>query len=324
MKFSPPLILLLVTAGLASCKENDRSKSIELNLKSTTNQVELFGEGLISTDLYEREMAISPDGKELTYTLGDYKQQRRCLVQFKKVDGKWIGPEIMSFSGDYHDIEPFYADEGRRLYFASDRPIQKEAEGADYNIWYSDRDGDTWSEPKALNDKINTEKDEFYPSLSRNGNLYFTSTRGGGMGREDIFVSERIDGEYQDPVALDSSINTSSYEFNSYINPEENLLIFSSFGRADGFGGGDLYYSKRGKDGKWSAAINMGDKINSPRLDYCPFVDEESNTLFFTSERMEEKSGRINSAEGLREFSNRTQNGMGNIYRISMEELGLD
>lgn len=318
------IIILLLNLLILGCKESKESETIILDLETNPSKVELFAEGIISTGLYERDIAIAPNGNELIYTLGDYKQQKRCLVQINRIEGKWSQPKIVTLSGKYQDIEPFYTEDGQRLFFASNRPIEKDSTRNDYNIWYSDRDGDKWSDPKALNDKINTEEDEFYPSLSKNGNLYFTATRKEGIGREDIFVSKKVNGEYQEAVVLDSTINTAYFEFNSYINLEENLLIFSSFGREDGLGGGDLYYSIKDKEGNWSESKNMGENINSPQLDYCPFIDIERNNLYFTSEKFDLNTSRIKTVEDLKLYSNQTKNGMGNIYRIGLEELKLN
>lgn len=326
MKVKKTQILRLIFPALLliSCQDAEQEEVRELDLELVTEKVELFGEGLVSTHLYERDIAISTDGNELIYTLGDHKQQRRALMQIRKLNGKWGEPEILNISGEYQDIEPFFSEDGNRLFFASNRPIEKGSKRKDYNIWYSDRDGEHWSPPKALNGKINSTGDEFYPSVSSNGNLYFTASRKGGSGSEDIFVSKKIDGEYQEPVALDSSINTEVYEFNSFINPEENLLIFSSFGREDDYGGGDLYYSKKDKDGKWSKAKNMGGNINSAQLDYCPFIDLRRNNLYFTSERIDENSRKMNSIEDIKAFANQTQNGTGNIYKIGIKKLDLN
>ena len=191
----------------------------------------------------------------------------------------------------------------------------------DYNIWYSDRINDSWSEPIALDSIINSRNDEFFPSLSNNGNLYFTATRDNGIGKEDIFISEFIDGEFQSPKPLPTEINTLSFEFNAYINPEENLIIFSSFGRSDGYGGGDLYISRKDKSGKWTKSKNLGELINSDKLDYCPFVDWKSRNLYFTSERKTLNNKKIENVGELIEFSNSPLNGFGNIYKIGFDKL---
>lgn len=296
-----------------------------LNLNSNPSALEVFGNGLISTGLYERDIAISPDGKEIIYTLGNYNQTIRHLVVIKKENIVWSTPKVLNISGKYQDIEPFYSNNGNRLFFASNRPPNEGSKRSDYNIWYSNKENDKWGLPILLNDKVNTEKDEFYPSVSNNGNLYFTATRENGIGREDIYISKYVDGSYSAPVVLDSTINTENFEFNAYITPDENTLIFSSFGRKDGYGGGDLYFSKKDEKGKWMKAKNMGKKINSNKLDYCPFIDITRNNFYFTSDRvLTEGDLTTNTIEELTLKANQVQNGMGDIYRVSMDQLELD
>lgn len=319
-----PLLVLAISLICLGCKEVDANQETTLNLAETKNRPTLFGDGIISTGLYQRDFAVSPDGNQLMYTLGDYKQHRRSLVQLDKVDGVWSDPELVSFSGTYQDIEPFYADQGNTLFFASNRPINKDSTRKDYNIWYSTKTDGQWVQPKALNTTINTEEDEFYPSVSNNGNLYFTATKAEGIGKEDIFMSKKVNGVYQKATVLDSTINTKHYEFNAYVTPEENLLIFSSYGRADGFGGGDLYYSVKDKSGRWSPSKNMGKDINSEKLDFCPFVDVNRNNFYFTSERFVVDSSKINSIKEFKVMANRAQNGTGNIYSIELDALYLE
>jgi hypothetical protein len=314
--------LLLVLLLLLNCQTHTRSSHDGLiDIKTTAEGLTLLGINIISTSLYERDFAVSPQSDEVIYTLGDYKQEKRNLVYLKRVQGKWTSPQILNISGEYQDIEPFYTKQGDRLYFASNRPIYGDASRKDYNIWYSDRTQTGWSKPVALDSIINTRGDEFFPSLSDAGNLFFTATKDNGMGKEDIFKSEWIAGKFQTPKALPKEINTASYEFNAYVSPDENLIIFSSFGRSDGFGGGDLYISRKDSLGKWSASKNLGAIINSDRLDYCPFVDWKSGNFYFTSERKINEPKKIENIEALKAFAHRTQNGFGNIYKIGVDQL---
>jgi hypothetical protein len=295
-----------------------------LNLESSPKTLELFAENYISTNLYERDIAIAPDGNEIIYTLGNYKQTCRVLISIKKENGIWSDKKIVSFSGEYQDIEPFISTDGKRLFFASNRPINNTTNRTDYNIWVSEKINSKWSNPKVLDTIINSKKDEFYPSVTRNGNLYFTTSKENGIGKEDIFLSEFINGKYQNAKALNMNINSKSYEFNAYISPDETLIIFSSYGRKDGFGGSDLYYSKKDKNGQWQPSKNMGEKINSNKLDYCPFIDYKNNNFYFTSERFNISKTKISSVKEFNAVSNQALNGMGNLFRISLEQLDLD
>lgn len=315
-------VVIFLSLFLLNCQSNsDQSKAYSIDIKTTANGLTLFGENVISTALYERDLAISPQGNQLIYTLGDYNQNKRCLVVLNQKNGNWANAEILNISGKYQDIEPFYSNNGDRLYFASNRPIYEDETRDDYNIWFSDRINGNWSEPVALDSIINTRSDEFFPSLSNKGNLFFTATRDYGMGREDIFRSEFVAGEFQSPKPLPVEINSASFEFNAYINPEENLIIFSSFGREDGFGGGDLYISRKDNTGKWTKSKNLGGSINSDKLDYCPFVDWKSRNFYFTSERITLDNKKLENINELKELSNSTLNGFGNIYKIGFDKL---
>lgn len=320
MKTYKPYLLVLIFFS-NSCKTENNTM---FNLEDNPEQLEVFSRDYISTPLHERDIAISPEGNQLVYTLGDYKQTIRSLVSIKKKGERWGDKEILPFSGNYNDIEPFFANDGSKLFFASNRPLGEDSTRTDYNIWYAEQVNGKWNNPIALDTLVNSRGDEFYPSVSSNGNLYFTATRTDGIGREDIFVSTFSKGKYNAPMPLDSTVNTKAFEFNAFISPDEDLLIFSSYGRADGLGGGDLYYSKKDKTGKWKKAENLGEVINSDKLDYCPFIDIPRNNFYFTSDRAKTPEDRIKTVPELTNVANKVLNGMGNIYRINMDKLNLN
>lgn len=320
-------LLALFSVLFVQCQhpaKTTNSTSSQPQLVTKQDSLAVFAPGFISTGLYERDIAVNPTGTEIIYTLGDHKQQHRALVSVRRTDKYWSAPTLLSFSGQHQDIEPFFTTDGQRLYFASNRPMPGEETGKDYNIWYVDRAGvNTWSEPVALDTLINTEGEEFYPSLSNNGKLYFTATRKDGIGREDIFVTEPQEGGWSVPQALDTAINTQYYEFNAYIDSEERYLLFSSYGRPDGHGGGDLYISTKDAVGNWTSARNLGPSINSEKLDYCPFIDQQNDVFYFSSERVMPIDLPLKNVAQLGTFSNGPQNGMGDIYQVSSSVLNL-
>ena len=311
------LILILLLIGCNRPKKETRTK---LHFTTATDSLKMLFPGSISTHLYERDFALSPDRNEIMYTIGNFDQSKRTLVHIKKENGTWEKKQILTLSGTYQDIEPFFSPDGEQLFFASNRPIYGDDSRNDYNIWVSMRINNQWSSPKPLDSIINTRGDEFYPAVSSNGNLYFTATRKDGLGLEDIFFSSFKKGSYQRPKVLSKNINSTSYEFNAYINPTENLLIYSSYGRKDGLGGGDLYYSKKDSLGKWKPAVNFGKTINSKKLDFSPYYDAQNKVLYFSSTR-EKFPTTINSIENFIKVAESPLNGMSNIYRISIQNL---
>ena len=83
--------------------------------------------------------------------------------------------------------------------------------------------------PVNLGPDINSPYSEFDPKLTSDGNtLIFVSTRPGGYGSYDIYISHRINGEWQPAQNIGPSINSSASETDPAISPDGNLLFFAS------------------------------------------------------------------------------------------------
>lgn len=283
---------------------------------------ELFMGNILNTGMQERDMAISPDGTEMYYTLQSGQGVfSTILIKRKQANGSWSDPEVASFSGRFADLEPAFSKDGMKLYFASNRPVNSEAK-KDFDIWVTERNGSTWTEPRNLGAPVNTPGNEYYPSVASSGNLYFTGEYPGGIGREDIYVAKWEKGVYQAPVPLDTAVNSKTYEFNAFVSPDEGFIIFTSYGRKDDTGGGDLYISRRDAAGRWQKAVNLK-ALNSRRLDYCPFVDLNRNLLYFTSNRFDIPASydKAVSYRDLHTRYNSPLNGSDNIYVVPFDAI---
>ena len=275
----------------------------------------MVGAGVLSTPDDELNSAFTPDGRTVYFSknLGD----RTGVILYSRWDGsKWGTPEVASFSGQYSDYDPFVAPDGSRLYWISNRPVQGKKD--DYDIWMVEKQGSGWGSPIHLDDPINTDAQEFYPSVTANGTLYFSSTRPGGKGRGGDIYRARPEGKgFAAPESLGDSVNADTHDADPYIAPDESFLIFTSYGRPDAVGDGDLYVSYQ-QGGHWTAARHLEHGINSPAREYCPIVSPDGRWLYFTSFR-----GLLDTPPAkpltYRELSARLrspQNGAGNIYRI--------
>ncbi|MEL4456797.1 hypothetical protein [Lutimonas vermicola] len=271
-----------------------------------------------------RDFTLASSGDEAYFTLQSPNGEISAIMHIKKTKEEWSEPFIASFSGNYQDIEPFLSPDNLRLYFASNRPLKNTGdEVKDYDIWYVSRQtlSAEWDKPVNLGSPVNSEKNEFYPSLSDNMNLYFTSNLSTTKGKDDIFLSKWDGDMYQEPISLSESINTEGYEFNAFVSPDESFLIFTGFNRPDGLGSGDLYISFN-KGSGWQPSVNLGNQVNSDEIDYCPFVDMNSNTLYFTSKRSNLTSNRAyqNLEELLKEFSG-YENGQSRLYKVKINNI---
>jgi len=244
----------------------------------------IFGEGVISTPGYERDIAISPDGHELLFSvLLPASGFLANMEMHKDAAGTWSAPKVASFSGHYSDLEPAFTADGKKLFFSSNRPVNGD-KTKDFDIWFTEKVNGAWTAPKNIGLPVNSAADEYYPSVARNGNLYFTAAHEKGIGHEDIYVCKWKNGKYEEPEVLDTAVNSPMYEFNAFVSPDEDFIIFTSYGRKDDSGRGDLYMSMKDDNGHWKPAKNLA-LLNSDRLDYCPFVSFDKKILFFTSEK---------------------------------------
>lgn len=270
-----------------------------------------------------RDFTINEDQSEAYFTVQSPNEELSGIFKSVKEKGVWKEAKLVSFSGKYKDLEPFLSSNGLQLYFASNRPIlTSETKPKDFDIWVVERKTITanWSEPKNLGKPVNTEHNEFYPAIANSKNMYFTSDCPLAKGKDDIFLSEWRNGTYQAPVTMPEAINTESYEYNAYIAPDESFILFGGYKRKDGLGSGDLYISYK-KDGKWTIAKNMGDTVNSKYMDYCPFIDWKSKTLYFTSKRSILKADKkLNSSEFINEVTS-YNNGLSRVYKVNISSL---
>jgi Tol biopolymer transport system component len=283
----------------------------------------IYEDGLVNTSLNERDFAISPDGSEIYFTISTPKSSFQTIVFCKKEkSGKWSPPAIASFAGNFSDLEPAFGIDGNTLYFASNRPFEGNTI-KDFDIWKVTRKNNVWGTPENLGVTVNTSADEFYPCITAKGNLYFTAAYAGGPGKEDIYVSSIKDNMWQKPTPMDTTVNSTYYEFNAFISRDEKFILFTSYGRKDDTGGGDLYISVRGADGKWTKAQNIKE-LNSSRLDYCPYVSPDGKSLFFTSDRHQLPSSfpeaKANYQQIVETYNN-PLNGNGNIYWVAFKLL---
>jgi len=230
---------------------------------------------------------------------------------------------VAAFSGQYNDFDPFVAPDGKRLYFSSNRPVDASGRPKnDFDVWFVEQTRAGWGPPQHLDSPVNTPAQEFYPSVTKDGTLYFSSTRAGGAGGADIYRARLVEGRYTEAENLGDSINAPTSEGDPYISPDEDYLIFVSYNRQGGHGDGDLYISVR-RDGHWTKAENLGPEINSTALDFCPIVSPDGKWLYFISERGFADSPqprRMTSSELARALQG-PGDGLGDIYRVDAKTV---
>ena len=288
--------------------------------ETAENTAKRFAPGFISTPENELNGLFSPDGKEFFYSIDAPRGEFAViLISRQDAEGNWSEPEIAPFSGHYSDVDPLMSPDGKRIFFCSKRPRPGNEEPRDADIWYVDRQGDGWSDPIHLDSTVNTTRNDWYCSSTHDGVLYY-STWDDERKTDDIFRVVPTENGYQ-REKIGEEVNTYNAEFDPFIAPDESYLIFSSW-RQEGLGNVDLYISFQ-VDGNWTPAKNMGEIVNSPARDYCPWVSPDGQDLFFTSMRTETAyPGMENpTVDGLRNKIRSLDNGMGNVYWVKTDDI---
>lgn len=247
-------VFLLLTANsfvtLSSQNENIKPDARDYpDEKTPGNKPELFAPGKISlTDYFEHSAAIfSPDNKEV-YWVSKPVGQRNLQIYFMKViENKWTEMQRTPFSDlEYNFDNPVISEDGRKMFFASDRPFAPGNKRKDWDIWMVERKGDKWSDPLPVSDKINTAAMERAPGVTRDGSLYFSRL---DNGLEYIYVSRIKNNEYTRPVRISDKINSGNIDISVFVAPDESYLIFEDTG---GSNTPCLFISYKLNNGDWS------------------------------------------------------------------------
>lgn len=194
-----------------------------------------------------------------------------------------MGDELNSI---YQDGAMSLTNKGNEMYFASDR---KGGFGS-VDIYYSQRKNGKWTIPVNLGASVNSVAWETQPSISADGKtLYFVSTRPGGFGGSDIWMTTKnLKGLWNTPINLGPTINTKYEEQTPFIHSDGQTLYFSSFGHP-GMGSADIFYCRKDSIGKWSTPINLGYPINTKNEENSFTVSLDGKHVYYSSEKGKEE-----------------------------------
>ena len=279
----------LVAANLLSPQSDSQNIAGQyLGQQFPGTTAELFAPGFVSTGLSETVITFMPDGKECYWAVL-LAGRMEAILTSKIENGKWTQPEVASFSGRYLDGWPAIKPDGKKLFFHSFRPIDGQTDPSPFiNIWFMEREGDSWGRPHPLGPAINGNGHSCNPSIARNGNLYFSKTFPDGS--EKICCSRFINGKYENLEPLPDNVNIGKVNYHAYISPDESFLIYPTEATPDRIGGGWNYYvSFRSRDDRWSDLINIGPTVNSGRCSDSASLSADGRYFFFLASTKENR-----------------------------------
>ncbi len=140
-------------------------------------------------------------------------------------------------------------------------------------------------DPVNLGDAINTEFDEYFPSITIDDSTFiFTRNRPDVSNprrfHEDFYISRRQVEGWGKALNGGSELNTNGNEGVPNFSPDGKLLFFAACERSDGKGSCDLYYSRL-RDGVWSKPLNLGYPVNTGAWESQPSFSSDGRTLYF-------------------------------------------
>jgi outer membrane protein OmpA-like peptidoglycan-associated protein/tetratricopeptide (TPR) repeat protein len=141
-----------------------------------------------------------------------------------------------------------------------------------------------------LSTKINSEWPDYAPNVNADETLMvFTSRRPEGNMNpsvaddheyyEDIYYARRVNGEWQEAKNIGPPLNSQFHNASVNLTPDgKEMFIYNDDH------GGDIFSSRLGKDGAWSAPKSL-EGINTEFIENSATITSDGQRLYFTSDR---------------------------------------
>ncbi|MBX7124188.1 MAG: OmpA family protein [Cyclobacteriaceae bacterium] len=266
---------------------------------------ELLSKGIITERLDEKVNSefselnplLSPDGKTLYFSrrnhpqnIGGVNDKEDIWYSEMGTDGKWklarnMGKEFNNEFPNFVNAVSAATPDGKSvLMLLGNRYLENGKMLAGVSM--STNTGGSWSTPKQVeieNDYNFNEKANYFMTNTRRV-LLMSIEREDSRGSRDLYVSfAKNDSIWAAPLNMGSVLNTAGEESGPFLASDNETLYFSSNGFS-GYGGADIYMSKRLDDTwtNWSEPQNMGPEINSKQDDLFFNIPSSSEFAYYS------------------------------------------
>ena len=232
---------------------------------------------------------VTSDGQKLVYTK-KIKGANEDIFFSKMKDESWNKGKAYgnSLNTDENEGMARFEMHGKAFYFSG--CMREDTEGG-CDIYKATLKEGEIVEVNRLEGQLNSSEWDSQPSISCDGTkMFFSSTRQGGIGGGDIYLSSlKPNGNWGVPANIGAAINTKGDEEAPFIANDGKTLYFTSTGHP-GQGDGDLFVT-RFENGAWTPPTNLGFPINSPGKEIGMYVQGNGKTAYFASERISGTGG---------------------------------
>lgn len=244
----------------------------------------------VNTEESEYLPSLTIEGNDLVFTRR-VKNINEDFYHSKLSSGQWLPAKPLegNINTPMSEAAQNISSDGQWLVFtANSRPDSY----GNYDLYISYSTPNGWSEAVNLGGVVNSDQWDSQPCLSPDKkDLYFASRRFGGFGGTDIYVSHmQSNGRWGPPQNLGANINTPFDDQCPFIHADNQTLYFVSNG-LQGYGGNDLFVTRRGFAGAWEKAKNLGYPVNTIFDEGTLFIAADGKTAYYASDRIDSKGG---------------------------------
>ena len=293
---------------------------------------DLLGPGVISTGLQETTAALSPDGQTLLFLRSDFAEKDDTILLAHRQGNSWSAPEVAPFSGQWHDSEPAFAPDGKRVYFVSNRPphageapVTAEMGGQHFagtNLWYVERQSNgRWGEPVHVDGAHNDGAMLYNPTVAANGDIYFSAHRPDSGKFYQVYVIHPAGQGYSAPERVDLG-DSEHNRMDPCIDPKGRFLLYAG-NEGDSLGSADIYIAFRQADGRWGKPEHLGGDVNTAALENAPTLGPGFGELYVSSNRQDDVQfpKKRDDMGSLQKRLNGPNNGSRNIWRMDIADV---
>jgi hypothetical protein len=252
---------------------------------------------VVNSQFADGTPGISADGLEMYFNStrpGGLGQEDLWVTTRQTFADPWGPPvNITTVNSPYRETYPSVSTDGLTLYFSDyfygpDRPGGQ----GGHDLWMSTRASrsEPWATPVNMGAPPNSSGNEVSPTVSGDGlTLIFASSRGGGSGYYDLWMSRRptTQQDWSPPVNLGPVVNSSSGEWECCLSCDGLALFFMSAERAGGLGANDAWVTvRRSINDPWGPPVNLGPPVSTSAEDGNVVISADGRMLYFASTRL--------------------------------------
>ncbi len=200
------------------------------------------------------------DGQTMVFTRRVFTQEDIFFASFDSTAGLWRIEEF-TFNSPQNEGAHALSPDGNYLIFSSDN--RQDGLGSS-DLYLSFKQNSKWTRPTNMGPAFNNAAWDGQPCFGLDGlTLFYASARPGGMGGRDIwYVYQLSAGKWSNPINAGPAINSAGDDESPFVHYDGQTMYFMRNSK-EGLGGYDLYIARKGIDGKWQKAENMGSPINT-------------------------------------------------------------